>query len=98
MQPLRVRPRPGRMEDNRLKNGKPRAIVADMTSYEMFAMMPQGLATRILEEMAAEDKAFYRGLLDGVAQARKVRLVYMERQPRTAECSSSRAAEATPCV
>lgn len=83
MQPLRVRPRPGRMEDNRLKNGKPRAIVADMTSYEMFAMMPQGLATRILEEMAAEDKAFYRGLLDGVAQARKVRLVYMERQPRT---------------
>lgn len=53
-----------------------------MTSYEMFAMMPQALANRILEEMAAEDKTFYRGVLDGVAQARKVRVVYLERQPR----------------
>src|SRR5688572_11120528 len=53
-----------------------------MTSYEMFATMPQALASRILEEMAAEDKPFYRGVLDGVAQARKVRLVYLERQPR----------------
>jgi len=54
-----------------------------MTSHEMFAMMPQALGNRIVEEMAAEDKAFYRGVLDGVAQARKVRLVYLERQPRT---------------
>ena len=54
-----------------------------MTSYEMFATMPQALASRILEEMSGEDKAFYRGVLDGVAQARKVRLVYLERQPRT---------------
>jgi hypothetical protein len=53
-----------------------------MTSYEMFAMMPQGLGNRILEEMAAEDKPFYRGILDAVAQARKVRVVYLERQPR----------------
>lgn len=53
-----------------------------MTSYEMFAMMPAALGNRILEEMAAEDKAFYRGILDGVAQARKVRVVYLERQPR----------------
>src|SRR5256885_11484899 len=59
------------------------AIVGAMTSHEMFAMMPQALGNRIMEEMAAEDKAFYRGLLDGVAQARKVRLVYLERQPRT---------------
>jgi len=53
-----------------------------MTSYEMFATMPGALGNRILEEMAGEDKAFYRGLLDGVAQARKVRTVYLERQPR----------------
>src|ERR1051325_5188300 len=44
------------------------AIVGDMTSHEMFAMMPQALGNRILEEMAGEDKAFYRGVLDGVAQ------------------------------
>src|SRR5687768_3735317 len=54
-----------------------------MTSYEMFAMMPSALGNRILEEMAGEDKAFYRGILDTVAQARKVRTVYLERQPRT---------------
>jgi hypothetical protein len=53
-----------------------------MTSYEMFAMMPGPLGNRILEEMAGEDKAFYRGILDAVAQARKVRTVYLERQPR----------------
>jgi hypothetical protein len=57
--------------------------VAGMTSYEMFAMMPQPLGNRILEEMAGEDKGFYRGILDAVAQARKVRVVYLERQPRT---------------
>ena len=54
-----------------------------MTSYEMFATMPAALGNRILEEMAGEDKAFYRGILDGTAQARKVRTVYLERQPRT---------------
>src|SRR5436190_5877881 len=54
-----------------------------MTSYEMFATMPGALGNRILEEMAGEDKAFYRGVLDAVAQARKVRTVYLERQPRT---------------
>ena len=54
-----------------------------MTSYEMFATMPGALGSRILEEMAGEDKAFYRGVLDAVAQARKVRTVYLERQPRT---------------
>lgn len=53
-----------------------------MTSYEMFAIMPAALGKRILEEMAEEDKPFYRGILDAVAQARKVRIVYLERQPR----------------
>ena len=54
-----------------------------MTSYEMFATMPQALGNRILEEMSLEDKPFYRGILDAVAQSRKVRVVYLERQPRT---------------
>ena len=58
------------------------SIVARMTSYEMFATIPRELGNRILEEMAGEDKAFYRGILDAVAQARKVRVVYLERQPR----------------
>src|SRR5919198_2329818 len=53
-----------------------------MTSHDLFAAMPAALANRILEEMLAEDKPFYRGLLDTVAQARKVRVVYLERQPR----------------
>jgi len=54
-----------------------------MTSHDLFAAMPATLANRILEEMLVEDKPLYRGILDSVAQARKVRVVYLERQPRT---------------
>jgi len=66
-----------------LKLSPTQSIFAAMTSHEMFAIMPAALGNRILEEMAGEDKAFYRGILDGVAQARKVRTVYLERQPRS---------------
>src|SRR5687768_3859373 len=54
-----------------------------MTSHDLFAAMPGTLAHQILEDMLAEDKPFYRGILDTVAQARKVRVVFLERQPRT---------------
>ncbi len=54
-----------------------------MTSHDLFAAMPASLANRILEETLAEDKPLYRSILDSVAQARKVRVVYLERQPRT---------------
>jgi len=47
----------------------------------MAAISPT-LATRILEELHASDKEVYRVALAGVAQTKKVRPVFLERQPR----------------
>lgn len=44
--------------------------------------MPPALATEILEYTFANDKALYRAALDAVAQSRKVRPIFLERQPR----------------
>src|SRR5436309_1754705 len=45
--------------------------------------MAQALGHSVAGELAAGGSAFLRGLLDAVAQARRVRLVYLDRQPRT---------------
>ena len=55
-----------------------------MTSHDLFAMMSPELATDILEFIFATEKNLYRAALDAVAQSRKVRPVFLERQPRTA--------------
>jgi hypothetical protein len=54
-----------------------------MTSSELFAAMPAPVAAEIFEFTHANDKPLYRVTLDAVAQARKVRGVFLERQPRT---------------
>jgi hypothetical protein len=53
-----------------------------MTANELFAAMSPGLATRILEEVHGSDKDLYRVALHSVAQTRKVRPVFLERQPK----------------
>jgi hypothetical protein len=53
-----------------------------MTSHELFAAMSPGLATEILDFNHGQDRPIYRGALDAVAQARKLRAVFLERQPR----------------
>ena len=53
-----------------------------MTASELFAAISPALAGRILEEVHASDKQLYRVALGGVAQVRKVRPVFLERQPR----------------
>ena len=53
-----------------------------ITSHEMLAFMPPELAAAILEFTFAEEKPLYRATLAAVAEARKVRPVFMERQPR----------------
>jgi len=53
-----------------------------MTSSELFAAMPAPVATDIFEFTHANDKPLYRVTLETVAQARKVRGVFLERQPR----------------
>jgi hypothetical protein len=53
-----------------------------MTSCELFAAMPAPVAADIFEFTHANDKPLYRVTLETVAQARKVRGVFLERQPR----------------
>ncbi len=53
-----------------------------MTSHELFAAMPAALAADILEFNHTNDKKLYRAALDAVAAARKLRPVFLERQPR----------------
>ena len=52
-----------------------------MTSHELFAAMPGPLAVDILEFSHTNDKKLYRAALDAVAAARKLRFVFLERQP-----------------
>jgi hypothetical protein len=54
-----------------------------MTSSELFAAMPATVAADIFEFTHTNDKPLYKVTLEAVAQARKVRAVFMERQPRT---------------
>ncbi|MEY2408795.1 MAG: hypothetical protein QOF48_1465 [Verrucomicrobiota bacterium] len=53
-----------------------------MTSSDLFAAMPVTLATDILEFNHANERRLYKAAIDAVAQARHVRPVFIERQPR----------------
>ena len=55
---------------------------APMTANELFSAMSPSLAVRILEDLHTADKDLYRVTLHSVAQARKVRPVFLERQPK----------------
>ena len=54
-----------------------------MPSHKFFAEMSPALALEILEFTFANDKKHYRAVLEAVAQARHVRSIFLERQPRT---------------
>lgn len=45
--------------------------------------MSPALANEVLDDVQQLDKPIYRAVLDAVAQQRKVRPVFLERQPRT---------------
>lgn len=53
-----------------------------MTSHELMGFMPPALAREILEYAFASDKDLYRGTMNAVAEARKLRPVFFERKPR----------------
>ena len=53
-----------------------------MPSHKFFAEMSPALALEILEFTFANDKKHYRAVLEAVAQARHVRSIFLERQPR----------------
>ncbi|HMJ90246.1 MAG TPA: hypothetical protein VK530_10540 [Candidatus Acidoferrum sp.] len=53
-----------------------------MTANELFAAISPALATRIIDEVHGTDKDLYRVAVGATAQVRKVRPVFLERQPR----------------
>lgn len=55
-----------------------------LTSHELFGFMPPALAADILEHAHTHDRDLYRATLTAVANARKVRPVFLDKQPRPA--------------
>ncbi|WCJ60867.1 hypothetical protein NXS98_06990 [Fontisphaera persica] len=53
-----------------------------MTSNELLAFIPPEVANDIIEHAYAADKPVYRATMAAVAEARRVRPVFLERQPR----------------
>jgi len=54
-----------------------------LTSHELFGFMSPALANDILNFTHESDKATYKATVTSVADLRKVRPVFLERQPRT---------------
>lgn len=69
---------------------------ARMTASELISAISPTLAQRILEEVHASDKDLYRVALASVAQAKKVRPVFLQRQPRIERHRAMLAALARP--
>jgi len=61
-----------------------------LKSYELFGFMSPALAHDILSFVHESDKPSYKATLAAVAQARHVRPVFLERQPR-AQCHATMA-------
>jgi hypothetical protein len=53
-----------------------------LTSHELFGFMSPGLADDMLNFIHESDKPVYKAALNAIAQARHVRPVFLERQPR----------------
>jgi len=54
-----------------------------LTAHELIGFMTPKLAAEILEHAHASEKELYKATLAAVAQVRKVRPVFLERQPRS---------------
>lgn len=54
-----------------------------LKTYELLGFMSPALANEILEFAHESDKPTYRAVLGAVAEARHLRPVFLERQPRT---------------
>src|SRR5438105_1693241 len=69
-----------------------------LTSHELLGFMSPNLATEILAYAFESDKPLYKTTLQAVAEARKLRPVYLERQPRTQRHSLMLATLARPSL
>jgi hypothetical protein len=69
-----------------------------LTSHELIGFMSPPLALEILTYAYESDKPLYRATLSAVAEARKVRPVFLERQPRTQRHSAMLGTLARPAL
>src|SRR5687767_14745703 len=69
-----------------------------LTSHELLGFMSPALALEILTYAYEADKPLYRATLNAVAEARKVRPVFLERQPRTQRHSTMLATLSKPAL
>jgi hypothetical protein len=69
-----------------------------LTSHELLGFMSPGLALEILVYAYEADKPLYRATLNAVAEARKLRPVFLEREPRTKRHSMMLATLARPAL
>jgi len=69
-----------------------------LTSHELIGFMSPNLAQEILTYAYESDKPLYRATMAAVAETRKVRPVFMERQPRTQRHAAMLATLARPAL
>ena len=69
-----------------------------LTSHELFGFMSPALANEIIAFTHESDKPTYKATLAAVAQARHVRPVFLERQPRPQQHAEVIAALARPAL
>ncbi len=69
-----------------------------LTSHELFGFMSPALANDILAFARESDKPAYKATLAAVAQARHVRPVFLERQPRPQRHAAMTATLARPAL
>ncbi len=69
-----------------------------LTSHEMFGFMSPALAGDIVEFAHEADKPLYRATLAAVAEMRKLRPVFLERQPKQQRHAMMLAALARPTL
>lgn len=69
-----------------------------LTSHELLGFMSPSLALEILTYTHENEKAVYRAAMAAVAEARKVRPVFLERQPKTQRHSTMLATLARPAL
>ena len=53
-----------------------------LTAHEIFGFMSPALSAEIVAQTHEADKQIYRAVLAGIAEAKKVRPVFLERKPR----------------
>ncbi|HHY84321.1 MAG TPA: hypothetical protein GYA07_02115 [Verrucomicrobia bacterium] len=69
-----------------------------LTAHELLGFMSPGLANEIITFIFENDKPTYRATLNAVAEARHVRPVFMERQPKVQRHANMLASLAKPSL